>query len=102
MTVLLLGHSVYQMLTLTKAWHIPISLLYCVVSLSLRGIICPALIVGRMSGKIAMGNSEYRSAHHALMQHGEAVVASGGVAREAERLRGAHLLLRFILKFPLI
>ena len=86
--ILLLGHSVYQMLTLTKAWHIPVSVLYCCLSIWMRSVVCPALIVGRMSGRIAVGNSEYRSAHHALLQHGEAVIASGGVAREAERLRG--------------
>ena len=62
------GHSVYQMLTLTKAWHIPVSVLYCCLSISMRSAVCPALVVGRMSGRIAVGNSEYRSAHHALLQ----------------------------------
>ena len=41
-----------------------------------------------MTGKISRINSAYRSAHHALIQHGEAVVASGGAEREAERIRG--------------
>ena len=44
--------------------------------------------MGRMTGKISRINSAYRSAHHALIQHGEAVVASGGAEREAERIRG--------------
>ena len=44
--------------------------------------------MGRMTGKISRINSDYRSAHHSLIQNGEAVVASGGAEREAERIRG--------------
>ena len=44
--------------------------------------------MGRMTGKISRINSAYRSAHHSLIQNGEAVVASGGAEREAERIRG--------------
>ena len=66
----------------------PLTIAYVGLAYWTREAISPSLQMGRMGGTIAAVNSRYRTAHHNLAQHGEAILFAGGVAREAERIRG--------------
>ena len=76
------------MVTVTRASHIPAAVAFVALAYWSRELISPSLQMGRMSGTIAALNSRYRSAHHNLVQHGEAIVFAGGSQPEAARIKG--------------
>jgi hypothetical protein len=79
-------HGLYQMWTITNRWHIPISIAYGVLSNRLRERLNPSLVHGRFAGRLAQVNAEYRSAHHALAENAESIVACGGAKRETAHI----------------
>ena len=75
-----------EMVTVTRPSHVPLTIGYVGLAYWTREAISPSLQMGRMGGTIAAVNSRYRTAHHNLAQHGEAILFAGGVAREAYQL----------------
>ena len=82
--------STYVMWRLYRNSHPSYSIvviLYAWLGIKVREFIAPGIRQGRLAGRISKISGEYRSAHKALLEHGEAIVASGGVSREGERVK---------------
>ena len=86
-SVLSTGYVVWRLARNSHPSYVGVVMIYAFGGIKIREFISPGVRHGRLAGRIAKISGEYRSAHKALLEHGEAIVASGGVGREGKRVQ---------------
>jgi ABC-type uncharacterized transport system fused permease/ATPase subunit len=86
-SVLSTGYVVWRLARNSHPSYVLLVVVYAFGGVKIREMMAPGIRQGRLAGRISRISGEYRSAHKALLEHGEGIIASGGVSREGERVR---------------